>query len=89
MVAGIVSDYPNVKYRFTRELILYLHSGAWALMDSSLAGSGYSFDTFLHWRKISGGADGSNELLMLLENGNPPKSMLDHLMVKVRLAKLF
>ncbi|OXA40837.1 (-)-delta-cadinene synthase [Folsomia candida] len=82
MVAGIVSDYPNVKYRFTRELILYLHSGAWALMDSSLAGSGYSFDTFLHWRKISGGADGSNELLMLLENGNPPKSMLDHLMVK-------
>lgn len=88
MVAGIVSDYPKVKHRFTRELVLYLQSGAWALMDSSLYGSGYSFETFLHWRKISGAADGSIELLMLLENGNPPSNIVDHLMVKVRLGTL-
>ncbi|OXA40829.1 Microbial Terpene synthase-like protein 1 [Folsomia candida] len=82
MADRIVPDYPKVKHRFTKELKLYLQSGAWALMDSNLVGSGYSFETFLHWRKVSGGADASNELLMLLENGNPPNYIVDHLMVK-------
>lgn len=81
-MGGIVPDYFSFKDRFTKGLKVYLQSSEWGLIDSTL--TGYSFEMFSHWRNISCGAIGSNELMMLLEDGNPPKYMLDHVMVKVR-----